>query len=273
MSRDPSASQSTQCQPANKRARRNEPDCTITLGTDFGGLESPRLALLNLGFKVRHRFTSETDPHCVKLSECLYKDIEIRYGDIKERNNAKAPRVDVYVAGVPCVTWASSGPRTGMDDERGELWAYSLSYVVERRPALALFECAPTLMTWKKFKPVLDRILAVLEKAGYRVEKALMDTQEHGLPQHRPRTYLLAFCRHRLCKQFKWPKPVVPMPLAQLLRGPRVKSEEDMLPKGGRSRILVENELRKIANSGKIPHQGSASSSSSTARWLGASTP
>ena len=236
---------------AKKRARRDGLG-RVTLGTDFGGLESPRLALLNVGYSVQHLFTSETDPHCVKLSECLYKDIRIRYNDIKERDNTSAPHVDVYCAGVPCCSWASNGPRSGMDDTRGELWAYSLAYVIQCKPKLALFECAPTLMTWKKFRPVLDGIVRVLEQAGYTVEKGLVDSQEHGLPQHRSRTYLLAFWTKSIRSTFQWPQALASVvPLASIIRGPIV-SCADMLPTGEKAKLLVEHQLRKVA-ADKIP--------------------
>ena len=100
--------------PAAKRVRRR--GAMITLGTDFGGLETPRLALLNLGYHVRRLFTSEWDKHCVKLSQCLFSDIKKRYGDVAERGNNAAQRVDVYAAGVSCCSWAACGPGTGLAD-------------------------------------------------------------------------------------------------------------------------------------------------------------
>ena len=241
--------------PAAKRVCRR--GAMITLGTDFGGLETPRLALLNLGYHVRHLFTSEWDKHCVKLSQCLFSDIKKRYGDVAERDNNTAHRVDVYVAGVPCCSWAACGPGTGLADERGQLWAHSLAYVVQAKPKLALFECAPTLITWKKFRPVLDRIVNVLEQAGYQVERRIVNTQDHGLPQHRPRTYVLALLRTNLRKKLHWPEPLGGVvPLAMLLRGMVAKRVVDMVPKDARSKNLVEGELGKVAKSGQMLPQG-----------------
>ena len=73
----------------------------VTLGTDFGGLETPRTALDNMGFTVRHSFTSETSASCIKLSRALFPDIDVRYTDVTDRANSKATSVGLYVAGAP----------------------------------------------------------------------------------------------------------------------------------------------------------------------------
>ena len=85
----------------------------LSLGTDFGGLEAPRMALKDVGFDLRHMFTSETNKSCVKLSRYLYPDIETRYNDVADRDNSTAARVDLYVAGVPCTSWSACGLQLG----------------------------------------------------------------------------------------------------------------------------------------------------------------
>ena len=192
----------------------------------------------------------------------FFPDIETRYTDIKARDNSTAPRVDIYAAGIPCITWASCGKGQGLQDPRGQLWAHSLAYVVENTPKVALLECAPTLITWAKFRPVLDNVIHVLEQAGYHVEARLVSTEDHGLPQHRDRTYVLAFLKTSLRQKFQWPEPLGDvLPLWTLIKGTPVKDPKDMLPTGPPSqRNLVKKELGKITASGKLPLPGRAPS-------------
>ena len=122
---------------------------------------------------MRQTFTSETSRQCTKLSEFMFPGIEARYTDIKARDNSTAPRADIYMAGIPCITYASCGKGKGIQDPRGQVWAHSLAYVVENKPKATLLECVPTLITWAKFRPVLSRVIRVLEQLPTKWRHAL----------------------------------------------------------------------------------------------------
>ena len=238
-----------------KRADGDAPK-TVLLGTDFGGLETPHTALLNTNFAVRHLFSSENNPSARRMGDWLFKDIETRYVDMTTRDNKTAPRVDLYVAGVPCQAWASGGKLQGLNDARGSLWANVLDYTRHAHPKAAVMECAPNLMTMGRFKPVLAKIRQVLHAQGYRTYCALLKTHEHGLPQARSRTYVVAVLRSAERTKFRFPEPLPGrVDLECIVRGPKV-APKAMLPSPAaeaRQRTLVVNELKKLVAKGHAP--------------------
>jgi len=239
------------------RVRRQAPS-EIVMGTDFGGLENPRVALRNVGYNIRHAFTSECNPSCIKLSNGLYPDIEKRYKDIASRDNSRAPKVDLYCAGVPCRSWAARGSHGGMGHSGGQLWVPALAYAVQCNPKVAVFECAPTLTTWAKFRLFRYRFVSVLETNGYLVETRLVDTIEHGWPQHRARTYIVAILKASRRVKFSWPEPLPGVvPPRHILVGKPVSNPIHMLPLRDPDRGLVLNELKNVASKGATVPAGS----------------
>jgi len=102
-----------------------------------------------------------------------------------------------------------------------------------------------------------NRFVSVLEMNDYVVETRLVNTMEHGLPQHRERTYIVAILKSSLRKKFIWPEPLPhTLPLQRILVGPVVSRVADMLPPLDPNRTLVLNALKKIALQGKELHVG-----------------
>ena len=85
----------------------------VTLGTDFSGLETPRIALETTGFVVKQLFTCDSDPNCGRMAAALFGDAERRYEDVQREQSNQAPHVDLYVAGVCCQPWSSAGKHGG----------------------------------------------------------------------------------------------------------------------------------------------------------------
>ena len=85
----------------------------ITLSTDFSGLETPRMALENIGCIVQQLFTCDSDENCRKMAAALYGDAERVFNDVQRKHDNQAPHVDVYVAGVCCQPWSVAGKKAG----------------------------------------------------------------------------------------------------------------------------------------------------------------
>ncbi len=195
----------------------------VKLGTDFAGMDSPLLALRNMGFSVRHVFTSEKNFSCNKLSATISPMCEVRYKDVKDRETEKVPQCDLYVAGVPCTAWCNGGNQAGLESEAGKLWAHSLDYIIKRQPKVFVLECAPTLCTQRKFEAVKADILKILGDNNYIVHNKLIRTDEHGLPQTRSRWYIVGVKTSAKRRVFEFPTPLTDtIPLERIIPGNKV---------------------------------------------------
>lgn len=230
----------------------NDAEIGLRLGTDFGGMDTPLLALKSAGFKVNHMFNCEKNMSCIKMSKSVTSpSCGTRYKDITERNTAAVPKVDLYAAGVPCVTWAQGGNQEGLDGESGGLWFNAIEYIKQRTPKAAVLECAPTLLTQKKFENNRKQFIRLIEDAGYEVHHGLLRTDEHGLPQTRVRFYLVAIKLSAKRRMFNWPKPLnKTVPLESIIRGAKVTTLKGMLPDNPREKEHVLAALRAAATCG-----------------------
>ena len=198
-------------------------DADVKLGTDFAGMDTPLLALKNMGFTVRHVFTSEKNMSCNKLSATISPNCELRYKDVKDRNTLEVPLSDIYVAGVPCTPWCQGGTQSGLESDAGKLWAHTLNYIIKRQPKSFVLECAPTLRTQKKFDNVKKDILQVLTQNGYEIHDSLIRTDQHGLPQTRSRWYVVGVKLTAKRRAFTFPTPLNgTIPLERIIPGDKV---------------------------------------------------
>lgn len=93
---------------------------------------------------------------------------------------------------------------------------HCLDYVRRKRPLLVIAENSSRLAS-KKFADVRDMMVNHLCDSGYRVHFEVLNTKEQGLPQSRPRFYLVAFYRGNTLKPFTFPPKIEPIGLAKLL--------------------------------------------------------
>jgi len=197
-------------EPSMKRAR----NANVLLGSDCSGYGSDFLALHLLGVPVRTAFCAECDPVKVRLLRDLHKlhndaagDDFVLYHDIKARDNSKAPKVDIFVSGAPCPAWSSDGKRLGLADlqDRGVTLFYSLDYVRHQTPKVVVLENVQGI---RSERHVCDAITTILENLKYRVHQQVINTKDHGIPQNRPRWYLIAIQRDSVTSKFRFPKPL-----------------------------------------------------------------
>jgi hypothetical protein len=102
-----------------------------------------------------------------------------------------------------------------MADARGWLLLSSVKYDVMRKPPVFGLENVRGLANVKN-KWILKRIQRILKLAGYKCYCAVMDTKEHGIPQSRPRVYLIALLKKHL-------RPDRPFSFLEPVPRPRLK--------------------------------------------------
>ena len=200
---------------------------TVSLGSDCSGYGSDYLSLkasLGPGVKIKCAFVADKCPRkmaLLKKLHCNFDDTEnIRrfYDDICHRDVNDCPQVDIFVSGAPCPPWSAAGNGKGLDDpqNRGIVLFHSLEYVLVKKPRVVVLENVKG-MTFQKHKHVLDDVKEILHNAGYSVFHRVLDTKEHGLPQSRPRLYIIGLWAKEIKHKFAFPDPVPMVPLARFI--------------------------------------------------------
>jgi DNA-cytosine methyltransferase len=193
-------------------ASSTEPD-TITVGSDCTGYGSDFIALSLLNLNVSLAFVAEKDPGKRELMKAAHRDVNwanvIVYHDITKRDNNKAPYVDLFYTGAPCQAYSQAGVRMALDDaqDRGVVIFHSIDYIRCKRPKIAIIENVKGL-TMGANKEILDTIIGMLKDLGYTVEWKVLNTKDNGIPQSRPRVYIVAIRTRHLFKSISFPKAV-----------------------------------------------------------------
>ena len=146
------------------------------------------------------------------------------YDNIKSRDVESMPEVDLYSAGFPCQPWSPEGKGQGRRDQkgRGDIFDYVLEYINAKLPMCFLLENVASL-TFKTHKVAFEKMLGALRQSKkYFVTWRIMNVMDFGIPQSRPRLFIVGLLRSATCSRgFLWPKPVSKpaLPLKRFLCG------------------------------------------------------
>ena len=179
----------------------------ILHGSDCTGLGTDRLALAMAGVKAHHEFASERDRDTRELYGALHGRAHgPHFWSVDCTQRLTPPYVDLYVAGPPCQPWSGLGRGAGLDDlaGRGIVFYSVLKYVQERRPRACIIENVRGLVELHP-KEFTD-ILRILEGLRYKVTWNILQSLEHGLPQSRPRVYIVAIREDSCAHRFTFPQ-------------------------------------------------------------------
>ena len=88
----------------------------------FDGISCGKLALENMGISFDNYFASEIDKYAISVSKFNHPGI-IQLGDINEWEawELDYSKIDLVMAGFPCVSWSIQGKREGVEDVKGKL--------------------------------------------------------------------------------------------------------------------------------------------------------
>ena len=127
-------------------------------------------------------------------------------GDVRLVSPRKLPEFDVLCGGFPCQSWSQAGDMEGFDDPRGECFFEIVRIAKARRPAVLFLENVRSLQGFDDGR-ALATIRSELERAGYSVSYDVLQPYDFGVPQHRPRLYIVCFRRDLGVTTFEFPKP------------------------------------------------------------------
>ncbi len=184
----------------------------------FAGIGGFHEALSNLGalcvfaseldesarktYRLNH---GRTSPEIFEDDVYFNKDItSITQGVEGDKKSAKLqkyirehiPKFDLLCAGFPCQPFSQAGHKRGFEDERGNLFFDIEKILYARKPAAVFLENVRHLQSHKgpDGKSTIEEIKTRLSDAGYGdVLVYPVRASEHGLPQHRPRVFIIGF--------------------------------------------------------------------------------
>eukprot|EP00933_Yihiella_yeosuensis_P031929 TRINITY_DN25523_c0_g1_i1.p1 TRINITY_DN25523_c0_g1~~TRINITY_DN25523_c0_g1_i1.p1 ORF type:complete len:397 (+),score=105.60 TRINITY_DN25523_c0_g1_i1:71-1192(+) len=222
----------------------------LTVGTDCSGMEAPIQALQNMGIKFRHLFSCDIDQHVRSTIMANFPPEEPIYEDLTKRNNAKAPKVNFYVAGFPCQPFSSAGLQQGFEDTRGRgtIFFHNLDYIRKKKPEIFILENVKGLVSLEQgtYFEDIKKALKSLRDPGYNFYHSMMDTKQHGIPHSRQRIYMVGIRKDKDKGTFKFPE-AINCPSIEAFLDP-VKGKDGDLPPTSQSvaRKNVRDWVRRI---------------------------
>lgn len=164
----------------------------------FAGIGGFHLAFHNVGAECvfasewddAARITYETN--FAKISPKLFKS-DLFAGDITKVNKKNIPDFDILCAGFPCQPFSQAGFRKGFDDTRGTLFFDIAEIIKVKKPAAFFLENVRGLYSHDEGR-TFETIKTILtEELGYSFHHSIVKASDHGLPQHRPRLFMVGF--------------------------------------------------------------------------------
>lgn len=190
---------------------------TVDLCAGIGGIRRG----FELAGNTENVLSAENDKYACKTYEHLYDENpmnDITTNDFKDLIE-KTP-YDILLAGFPCQAFSAVGKREGFKDvTRGTIFFHIAEIIESTRPKSFLLENVEGLLTHDKgktFEVILDTLINQLDYHIIGIQPTLIETsfyferndlirnaKDFGLPQNRPRVYLVGFDKKRYKDKIK----------------------------------------------------------------------
>lgn len=173
----------------------------ISLFSGAGGLD---LGLIKAGNRVV--WANDIDESAVASYRRNIGD-HIVCSDIKDVDMRTIPDADVVVGGFPCQGFSLANRLRAVEDERNALYKFFYRTIQVKQPKFFIAENVKGILSLGG-GAVVERIVSDFRKAGYVVEKHLVNMADYGVPQTRQRVIFIGQ-RRDIGEQslFRFPAP------------------------------------------------------------------
>jgi DNA (cytosine-5)-methyltransferase 1 len=185
----------------------------------FAGIGGFHIAMESLGGECV--FASEIDPFARKTYEANFKDKspalfknKMFNQDIRSISPDDLPDFDILCAGFPCQPFSQAGQKRGFKDshqsERGNLFFNIVEILDAKKPKAFFLENVRGIVnhddgrTFKIIREILENEL------GYSFHYEVIKASNYGLPQLRPRAFMIGFRDEDILSGFTFP-PHLPL--------------------------------------------------------------
>ena len=158
--------------------------------------------------------SAEIDPYAAKTYSHLFGDDPTNdLTSEKFKHEVENTKYDVLLAGFPCQTFSSVGKKMGFRDiTRGTIFLDIAEIISKTNPSAVFLENVENLVSHDHGNTIKTIIRTLEEELGYKIigvskdkngnyvysrSTLVRNTKDFGLPQNRPRTYLIAFSKNR----------------------------------------------------------------------------
>lgn len=177
----------------------------ITFIDLFAGIGGFHLAFHNAGAKCV--FVSECDEDARKTYECNFRKIQpelfdvglfskgknLFAGDITKVNEKEIPNFNILTGGFPCQPFSQAGFKKGFLDTRGTLFHDIVRIIKEKKPEAFFLENVRHLLNHDSGKTFEVIKKTITKDLGYSFYYKIVKASDFGLPQHRPRLFMVGF--------------------------------------------------------------------------------
>lgn len=164
----------------------------------FAGIGGFRLAMESVGGTCV--FSSEWDKYAQQTYKANFG--EVSAGDITKIDASDIPPHDVLCAGFPCQAFSIAGNRAGFEDTRGTMFFEIARIAKYHKPKILFLENVQGLLSHEKGK-TFKTIVETLQDLGYAVHHKILRSKDFGVPQLRPRLFIIALANAGM---FEYPK-------------------------------------------------------------------
>lgn len=182
----------------------------ITFIDLFAGIGGFHLAFHNSDAKCV--FASEWDEHARKTYEHNFSKINPELfennmfaGDITKVDASSIPDFDILTGGFPCQPFSQAGLKKGFNETRGTLFFDIARIIKEKQPKAFFIENVRGLLKHDDGKTFSTIKRIIEEDLGYSFFYKIIYASDFGVPQHRPRLFMVGFKNKNI--KFNFPEP------------------------------------------------------------------
>jgi DNA (cytosine-5)-methyltransferase 1 len=186
----------------------------ITFIDLFAGIGGFHLAFHNLGAKCV--FVSEWDEPARQTYEKNFVKIEpelfskknrekLFTGDITVVEAKDIPDFDILTGGFPCQPFSQAGLKKGFNETRGTLFFDIARIIKEKQPSAFFIENVRGLLNHNDGETFATIKKVITKDLGYSFYHKVIFASDFGVPQHRPRLFMVGFRDKKI--KFDFPEP------------------------------------------------------------------
>ena len=232
----------------------------------FAGIGGFHLAFHNVGAECV--FASEWDDAARLTYETNFSKVSPRLftrgnfaGDITKVDKEDIPNFDILCAGFPCQPFSQAGFKKGFKDIRGTLFFDIAEIIRIKKPRAFFLENVRGLYTHDGGRTFETIKKTLADDLGYSFHHAIVRASDHGLPQHRPRLFMVGFKDPQT--EFEFPaKRKLKFTMSDVMKGEVEREIGYTLRVGGKSSpihdrrnwdgYIVDGQVRRLTpNEGK----------------------
>ena len=177
----------------------------MRVGSLFSGIGGIDLGFIQAGHQIL--WANEMDRDACKTYRTNFPDTILIEGDIRKTDAKRLPHVDIITAGFPCQPFSVCGRQKGFKDNRGNLFFEIMRFADDIKPEIVFLENVANLTEHDNGR-TFNIIHNELSSRDYFIRYLVADACDYGIPQHRTRTYILAFRDYEQCQNYSFPEKV-----------------------------------------------------------------